>query len=30
MADYRRIGAEQHPGYSAELWLRKDFTRPPG
>ena len=29
MADYRRIGAESRPGYSAELWLRKDFSRTP-
>ncbi len=28
MADYRRVAAEHEPGYTAELWLRKDFARP--
>jgi hypothetical protein len=27
MSDYQRIGAEQRPGYSAELWVRRDFSR---
>jgi hypothetical protein len=29
MTDYHRVGAEQRPGYSAELWLRNDFSRAP-
>jgi hypothetical protein len=27
MADYVRVAVEARPGYSAELWLRKDFAR---
>ncbi len=26
MADYRKSADEERPGYSAELWLRKDFS----
>ena len=29
MADYRRAAAEHEPGYTAELWLRKDFSPNP-
>ena len=29
MADYRRVATEHKPGYTAELWLRKDFGRTP-
>ena len=29
MADYRRRATERQPGYTAELWLRKDFAARP-
>jgi hypothetical protein len=29
MADYRRVATERKPGYTAELWLRKDFAARP-
>ena len=29
IADYRRVATERKPGYTAELWLRKDFAAQP-
>jgi hypothetical protein len=29
MADYRRVATERAPGYTAQLWLRKDFAARP-
>lgn len=29
LADYRRVATEREPGYTAELWLRRDFAARP-